>query len=175
MSDVKKPRPVLDHHGETEGYVQERDPISCRDCDCRNFSIGLGGNVIGCECECHDVQDGVASEPEPLLPCPFCGWDTPELVRAVVNDQRELTDSPYVRCLECGTIGPPDADGNDQRAIAIWNRRAVPPILNSRQLATDILVYVNEHMKALLEGGDKMLMIRDEVAEIIRHQFVEKL
>lgn len=31
------------------------DPLSCRGCDCRHFSVGLGGKSIGCECQCHNV------------------------------------------------------------------------------------------------------------------------
>lgn len=39
--------------------AEQADPVSCRVCDCRNFSIGLGGKSIGCECLCH-VEFSVA-------------------------------------------------------------------------------------------------------------------
>lgn len=32
------------------------DPISCRSCGCRHFSIGLGGTAVGCECPCHEEE-----------------------------------------------------------------------------------------------------------------------
>jgi Lar family restriction alleviation protein len=58
------------------------------------------------------------------LPCPFCGWPTPQLVAGVIEDG-ELVESPHVQCLECGAMVVGDFD-YDSHAIAAWNRRTHP-------------------------------------------------
>lgn len=62
---------------------------------------------------------------ETLKQCPFCGWEQPRFVPAeIVNN--EVTEDGYVRCEECGTIGPSGPDGNDDEARNYWNRRTNP-------------------------------------------------
>lgn len=61
-----------------------------------------------------------------LVPCPFCGWAKPELVLTSFDysdGSQQVTEDPFVRCMECGTIGPPGTDGDDSLAVKLWNRR----------------------------------------------------
>jgi Lar family restriction alleviation protein len=67
----------------------------------------------------HDELRAVAGEL--LLPCPFCGWDKPTLEEAAMQDG-EIVGPAYVRCVECGAVGP---FADDDEPVAAWNRRAV--------------------------------------------------
>jgi Lar family restriction alleviation protein len=57
-----------------------------------------------------------------LLPCPFCGHPSPEIV--VVPDQLELAFVGH--CENCNMFGPEDSVPD--LAAQLWNTRAPAPI-----------------------------------------------
>lgn len=72
-----------------------------------------------------------------LLPCPFCGHDTPRF--GGINLK-------YVHCVGCDTMGPSVPSTTEEAAALAWNRRQADGLTQRQvrilQLATQISMEV---------------------------------
>lgn len=83
-----------------------------------------------------------------LKPCPFCGSGVARTVGNAGFSGVELmgagTDRPFVWCGTCGSAG--SSEDSDCKAIAAWNRRAIPAVQPT----------VSPDVAALVETLDKI-------------------
>lgn len=84
----------------------------------------------------------IDTQPDALLPCPFCG-EAKDLTIYVYGSGE---DDAYVQCRECTTCGP---DGGDRAgAIAKWNHRAELDRLRQAQVGEAVATLLDEQRRA---------------------------
>jgi len=67
-------------------------------------------------------------ENKTLLPCPFCGWEKPE----IFVDDKQLTVCVKCKCGSNSKVFPLDLVDSTKLSVDFWNMRANPFLISRR-------------------------------------------